>query len=103
MNVLSGAASAFLMDGRAMIVELQRYADDVITVPLEKGRDDGGIDPARHGDDDTSLRWRLREPQAVAAIAMIGPLIHTLLFFESLVLSGAAFIRPPLPETVLTP
>ena len=42
----------------AVVVELQRHADDVVAGRLDERRDDGGIDPARHGDEDAGRRPR---------------------------------------------
>ena len=53
--VLAGAARAGAMRRRAMIVELQRDADDVIAFALQEAGNDGGIDAARHGDDDAGV------------------------------------------------
>ena len=49
VDVLAGAAGALAMGGGAVIVELQRDADDIVALALEQGRDDGRIDAARHG------------------------------------------------------
>jgi hypothetical protein len=38
-----------------MVVELKRDADHVEAVALQETRDHGGIDAARHGDDDARL------------------------------------------------
>ena len=53
------------MHGLAVIVELQRDADDVIALPLHEPGHDGGIDTARHGDDDTRVLWPLRDIETV--------------------------------------
>src|SRR6185437_2943590 len=50
VNVLTGAACALAMGRRAMVVELQRDADDVVTLRLQQRRRHRGIDAARHGD-----------------------------------------------------
>jgi hypothetical protein len=34
-----------------MVVELERDAHDIVAFGLHDRRNDGGIDPARHGDD----------------------------------------------------
>ena len=52
VDVLPGAARALPVGRRAMIVELQRDADDVVAGVLQKPGDDRRIDPARHRDDD---------------------------------------------------
>src|SRR6266849_10030339 len=51
MDVLPGATGAGAMDGGAVVIELERHADDVITLRLEQRRGDRGINSARHGDD----------------------------------------------------
>ena len=51
VDVLAGAAGFGFRGGRAVIVELQRYADDVVAVLVQQARGDGGIDPARHAHD----------------------------------------------------
>jgi hypothetical protein len=43
------------MPRRAMVVELQRDADHVVAGIGEQRRRDGGIDPARHGDDNARV------------------------------------------------
>ena len=48
-DVLAGAASAGLLQRRAVVVELQRDADDFVAGMVEQGGDHGGIDPAGHG------------------------------------------------------
>ena len=56
VDVLAGAAGAFAMGGGAVVVELERDADDIVALALEQGCDDGRIHAARHGDDDAGLR-----------------------------------------------
>ncbi len=65
VDVLTGAAGAFAMRRRAVVVELQRHADDIVALGGQKRRDDRGIDPARHGDDDAGLLRPLGEAEAV--------------------------------------
>ena len=48
---------------RAVVVELQRHADDVVAGLLDEPGDDGGIDAARHGDDDARRGTRAREAE----------------------------------------
>ena len=50
-----------------MVVELERDADDVVAFTRQQGRDDGGVDAARHGHDDAGLRGRARQMKAVEA------------------------------------
>ena len=58
VDVLAGAAGALPVGRLAVVVELQRHADDVVAGPLEKAGDNGGIDAARHGDDDAGSSGR---------------------------------------------
>ena len=53
------------MHGGAMVVELQRDADDVVAVVLEERGRHGGIDAARHGDDDARVLRPAFEIEAV--------------------------------------
>ena len=53
--VLSGAARTGAMGGRAVVVELQRHADDVIAFALQDAGDHRRVDAARHGDDDAGF------------------------------------------------
>ena len=55
VDVLAGAAGALAVRRRAMVVKLQRDADDVVALGLEQRRRDRGIDAARHGDDDARV------------------------------------------------
>ena len=51
VDVLAGATGALAMGRGAVVVELQRHADDVVALGLEQRRRHRGIDAARHGDD----------------------------------------------------
>ncbi len=51
VDVLTGAAGAFFLDRRAMVVELQGHTDHVIAGPLEQGGGDRGIHASGHGHD----------------------------------------------------
>ena len=53
VDILAGAAGPLAVGGFAMVVELQRDADDVVAGMLEQAGDDRGVDAARHGDDHT--------------------------------------------------
>ena len=53
-DVLPGAAAARPADRFAMVVELQRDADDFGVGARGKAGDDARIDAARHRDDDTA-------------------------------------------------
>ena len=55
VDVLPGAARALAVRRVAVIVELQGDADDVVAFPRQQRGHDGGIDAARHGDDDARL------------------------------------------------
>ena len=53
-----GAARALTVRRRAVIVELQRDADDVVArASASRAAVDRGIDAARHGDDDARIGW----------------------------------------------
>ena len=67
MDVLPGAARALLLDGRAMIVELQRDTDHVIALRLQHGGHDRAVDSARHGSDDARFRGRFGKSKRVHA------------------------------------
>ena len=51
VDILAGAAGALAVGGRAMIVELERDADDVVALGLQQRSRSRGIDATRHGDD----------------------------------------------------
>ena len=51
VDVLPGAAGALAVGRLAMVVELERDADDVIALGLQQRRRHRGIDAARHRDD----------------------------------------------------
>src|SRR3954466_14948054 len=51
-HILSGAAGALAMGRRAMVVKLQRDADDVVAFRLQQRSRRGRIDAAGHRDDD---------------------------------------------------
>ena len=53
------------MGRRAMVVKLQRDADDVVALGLEQRRGHRRIDAAGHGDDDPGLRGRALGVEAV--------------------------------------
>ena len=65
VDVLAGAAGALAMGGRAMIVELQRDADDVVAFRLQQRSRHRGIDAAGHGDDDPGVLRTAFEIQTV--------------------------------------
>ena len=67
VDVLPGAAGALAMDRLAMVVKLQGDADHVIAFGGHERGDDGGIDAARHGDDDARVRRRLGEAKRIQA------------------------------------
>jgi hypothetical protein len=49
VDVLAGAAGALLLQRRAVVIELQRHADDVVAGLVQQRRDDGGVHAAGHG------------------------------------------------------
>ena len=53
INVFTGTARPFTPDRHAMIVKLERDADDLIAFAQKKPRRDRAVHPARHGDDHT--------------------------------------------------
>jgi len=55
MHVAAGAARSLAVYRGAVIVELQRHADDVVALLLEEGRRHRRVDAARHRDDDAGL------------------------------------------------
>jgi len=63
VDVLAGAAGAWLVHRSAVIVKLQSNADDVIAFALQHGRNDGRIHAARHGGDDARFAGRLGETE----------------------------------------
>ena len=52
VDILPGAAGALAMGGRAMVVKLQRDADDIVALGLQERGRNRGIDAAGHGDND---------------------------------------------------
>ena len=56
LDVLPRAASTFARSGLAVIVELQRDADDVVALALQKRCHQRAVDAARHGDHDPTPR-----------------------------------------------
>jgi len=65
VDVLAGAAGALAVGGRAVIVKLQRDADDVVTLGFQQRSRRRGIDTARHGDDDPGVLRTAFEIQTV--------------------------------------
>jgi hypothetical protein len=69
VDILAGAAGAGLAHRFAMIVELQRDADDLVALGMQQAGHDGGIDAAGHGDDDTRLFWRLGDVERIHGVS----------------------------------
>ncbi len=61
LNVLAGAAGALAPDGGAVIVELERDADDLVPRASAERRHNRRVDAARHGDHDAAARAALRQ------------------------------------------
>ena len=56
VDILPRTTGALLLDGGAMIVQLQRDADDIIALRLQHGGHNGTVDTARHGGDNARFR-----------------------------------------------
>ena len=69
VDVLPGAAGALAVRRRPMVVKLQRHADDVIALLLQKRGGHRRVDAAGHGDDDAGV---LRAPFEVETVAHSG-------------------------------
>ena len=65
VDVDPGTASALFCKGRAVIIQLQGHADDVIAFLGQLRRDHGTVDAARHGDDHAGFRRRLCKSKGV--------------------------------------
>src|SRR5215470_4043095 len=66
MDVAPGAAGALAVGRSAMVVKLQRDADDVITLRLQQRSRHRRVDAAGHGDHDTGVFGTAVEVEAVA-------------------------------------
>ena len=65
VDVAPGAAGALAMGGRAMVVKLQRDADDVVALGLQQRSRHRRIDAAGHGDHDPGVLRTAFEIQTV--------------------------------------
>ena len=65
VDILPGAARALLLQGHAVIVELQRDADHLIALLMQQRRGDGAVHPARHGDDHAGILRPLIDPERI--------------------------------------
>ena len=65
VDVLAGAARALAPRRGAVVVELQRDADDVVAFGGQQRRGYRTVHAARHGDHDPGLLRRLVEPQSI--------------------------------------
>jgi hypothetical protein len=54
-DVLAGATGADTMRRGAVVVELQRHADDIVALALQQAGNDRRIDAARHRDNDAGV------------------------------------------------
>ena len=70
VDILPGAARPLLGQRRAVVIELQRHADDVIAFLGQHRRHDRAVDAPRHRHDHARLRRRLGEPQRVQCDAV---------------------------------
>ncbi len=71
VDVAAGAAGALLGQRRAVVVELQRDADDVVALFGKLGGHDRAVDAARHGHDHARLGRGLGEAQGVQILGAI--------------------------------
>ena len=55
IDILAGTAGAGAVDGSAVIVELQRDAQNVIALPFQDAGHHGTVNAAGHGNDDTCI------------------------------------------------
>ena len=69
VDVLPGAAGALAMGGRAVIIELQRDADDVVAFRLQQRSRRRRIDAALHGDHDPGFLRTSLDIQTVAHVS----------------------------------
>ena len=65
IDVLARAARLGRLHRRAVIVELQRHADDFVPLPGQQGGADGTVHPAAHRDHDTGIRLGFRKSERV--------------------------------------
>src|SRR5271163_3910469 len=65
VNILPGATGTLTVRRRAMIIKLKRHTDNVVALLLEQSGNDGRIDAARHGNDDTRLSRGLWQAETV--------------------------------------
>lgn len=63
LNVASSAAGTLFRERRAVVIQLQRDANDIIAFAGQLGRDDRTVDPAGHGDNNAGLRGGLAKPR----------------------------------------
>ena len=66
VDVLARAAGALAVGRGAVVVELQRHADDVVALGLEQRGRHRGVDAAGHGDDDAGVLRPAVEIEGVA-------------------------------------
>ena len=90
VDVPARAAAALAGGALALVVELQRDADDVVAVALQQRRHHRRIHPARHGHDDPRRGWRLGDVERVEG----GRVMHRQQRRESLV-GQAPDLTPP--------
>mgnify|MGYP000032314693 CR=1 FL=1 len=68
VNIDPRTAGALLLDRSAMIIELQRDADDFGPGARRERGHDGTVHAARHGDDDTAFGSRPRQVEQCSGL-----------------------------------
>ncbi len=71
MNIGTGAARPLGADRLPMVIELERNADNVITLLLEQGGGYRAVDPARHGHHHAGILRRSIKAEGVQPLRMI--------------------------------
>ena len=63
MDILTGTTRALLLNGRPVIIELQRNANDLIAFTGKQTGDNGRVHSARHGDNHAGFGRGFGKPQ----------------------------------------
>src|SRR5262245_45198302 len=69
VNVLPRTASALLLGGAALVIQLKRHADDIVALALEQRRNNGRIHAARHRRNDAGRARRLVKSKSIDGTA----------------------------------